>query len=198
MALSDKLRQVIRQIFFQFFYLQKPPWDTGISPPELMEFIAQTPPGRGLDLGCGTGTNAITLAQHGWEMTGIDFVGRAIKTARRKAAQADLAIDFRTGDVTNLADVPGPFDLMLDIGCFHSLTEEGKTAYVKNLENLLAPEGLFLMYAFFREPDEPANRLGGGLLEEDLELLDNKLHLERRQDGNDRGRRLSAWFWYRK
>ena len=57
------------------------PWDTNITPPEVKEFIAAAPPGKALDLGCGTGTNAITLAQHGWQATGVDFAPKAIRTA---------------------------------------------------------------------------------------------------------------------
>ncbi|MCK7512216.1 MAG: methyltransferase domain-containing protein [Desulfobacterales bacterium] len=58
------------------------PWDTNITPPEVMEFIAETPPGRALDLGCGTGTNAIALARHGWQATGVDFAPKAVHKAR--------------------------------------------------------------------------------------------------------------------
>jgi methylase of polypeptide subunit release factors len=74
---------MMRKLFFNLAYLQKPVWDTGISPPELLDFIANHNPGRALDLGCGTGTNSITLAKHGWEVTGVDFVKRAINLARR-------------------------------------------------------------------------------------------------------------------
>jgi cyclopropane fatty-acyl-phospholipid synthase-like methyltransferase len=182
---------VIKRLFYELFYLRKPPWDSGVSPPELMEFIEQNPPGRALDLGCGTGTNAITLAQHGWRVTGVDFVGKAIRSARRKARSAGLDIDFHQEDATRLRGISGPFDLILDIGCFHSLTAEGRTAYVKNLERLLAPNGAYLMYAFYQQDGS-----GTGLNEQDLELLSNRLRLVTRQDGWERGRRASAWFVY--
>ena len=84
-----------------------------------MELIKNNPPGRALDLGCGTGTNVITLAKHGWKATGIDFVPRAIKKAKTKAREENLQIDFRVGDVTHLDDFTEPFDLILDIGCYH-------------------------------------------------------------------------------
>ena len=83
------------------------PWDTNITPPEVMEFIAASPPGKALDLGCGTGTNAITLARHGWQATGVDFAPKAIRAARRKAKQAGFEIDFHCADASDLAMLTG-------------------------------------------------------------------------------------------
>jgi 2-polyprenyl-3-methyl-5-hydroxy-6-metoxy-1,4-benzoquinol methylase len=67
------------------------PWDTNISPPELVEVVEglrALPAGRALDLGCGTGTNSLYLARHGWKVTGIDFVAAAIERAREKQSHA--------------------------------------------------------------------------------------------------------------
>jgi SAM-dependent methyltransferase len=186
----------LRRIFFQILYLREPPWDTGISPPELTAFIDAHPPGRAVDLGCGNGTNAITLAQHGWQVTGVDFVSRAIRNAKKKARQMGLSINFQVEDVTRLKDINGPFDLILDIGCFHSLTEEGKSAYVHNIRRLLAPDGTFLMYVHFQDPEGNQNVIGSGLVEDDMRLLATHLTLTQRQDGSERGLRPSAWFWY--
>ena len=189
---------ILQRIFYWIFYLGDPPWDTGISPPELMRFIADNPPGRALDLGCGTGTNAITLAQHGWQVTGVDFIGKAIRTARRKARKAGLGIDFHIGDVTRLKGIQGPYDLILDIGCFHSLSSAGRQDYLDNLERLLAPEGAFLLYAYFKLPEESDGALSGGLLESDVARIQNRLRLIQREDGSERGKRPSSWFWFRR
>lgn len=175
-------------------YLRKPPWDTGVSPPELMAFINNQPPGRALDLGCGTGTNAITLAMHGWSVIAIDYVSRAIRIANNKARRAGVKVDFRVNDVTHLEDITEDFDLILDIGCFHSLPSSGKTAYIENLKRLLALHGTFLLYAFLKQGDQS----NSGLSSEDLFRLESRLVLVSRDDGTDRGQRHSAWFTYQK
>ena len=80
--------------FWDLMYLfKKTPWDTGITPPEIVAMLdsGKVPIGRALDLGCGTGTNAITLAQHGFDVTAIDVSRRAIALAQRKARSAAAA-----------------------------------------------------------------------------------------------------------
>lgn len=184
--------RILRRLFFNWMYYHRPPWDSGVSPPELLEFIASHPPGRALDLGCGTGTNAITLARHGWQVTGVDFAWRAIARARQKARQAGVQVDFRVADVLRLPGITEKFDLVLDIGCFHSLDASGRKTYVKNLGELLLPGGFFLMYAFL----ENAGASVSGLTESDLALFQDRFKLVERQEGTERGRRPSAWFTF--
>lgn len=184
--------QLKRKWFFSFLYRRRPPWDTGITPPEVAAFVSAHPPGRALDLGCGTGTNAIYLAQRGWQVTGVDFIAKAIRQAKDKARQVGVQVDFRHGDVTRLEAIRGPFDLILDIGCFHSLTEAGKADYLDSLHRLLAPEGIFLLYAFIRPRTDDS-----GLSSQNLADLEARLRLEQRQDGEDRGRH-SAWLTYQR
>lgn len=185
-------RNLRQRLFFRWRYFSSPPWDTGISPPELYAFINSRSPGRALDLGCGTGTNAITLACAGWEVIGVDFIGSAIIKARQKAKDAGVKIDFLQGDVTDLKNVSGPFDLVLDIGCFHSLSKAGKDAYIKQLVELLAPQGVFLLYGFIS-----GNKTDNtGILRRDIASLETELVCIQRVDGKDRTR-LSAWFTYR-
>jgi SAM-dependent methyltransferase len=171
---------------------EPPPWDTGVTPPEVVSFVTGHPPGRALDLGCGTGTNVIYLAKHGWQATGIDFAWSAIRAARLKARQAGVKVNLRVGDVTRLRHVHGPFDLILDIGCFHNVAATGRPAYRTNLERLLAPGGTYLLYVHLR-PE--AKTSGHGVLEAELVALGNRLRLVSRQDGFDRDR-PSAWLTF--
>ena len=142
---------MLKKFHFNLAYYRHPPWDTGVTPPELIEFIDSHPPGTALDLGCGTGTNAIYLARHGWHVTAIDFALTAIHLARRKVRRLDLDIDFRLGDVTRLDRLVVPFDLILDIGCLHNLDDQGRLAYLHQVKRLLAPGGTFLVYLILRQ-----------------------------------------------
>ncbi len=183
-----------RRLFFSLWYYVRPPWDTGVTPPELEDFIQSHPPGRALDLGCGTGTNVITLAKHGWQAIGVDFARHAIRTARQKATKEHLEASFVLGDVTNLSGIHGPFDLVLDIGCFHGLNPKERQTYLANLDRVLAPGGSFLLYAMLRTPDKS----DFGVSRAEIESLSNFLELERRQDGTNRGNRPSTWLTFRK
>lgn len=194
---------------FNLWYYRRPPWDKGISPPELLDFLATHPPGRAIDLGCGSGTNVLTLARHGWQVTGVDFAPRAIALARRKLHQAGLSAELRVADVTHLDEIAPPFDLALDIGCFHGVGD--RQAYLRQLQRLLRPGGHWLLYGFFR-PAEP-QRFSGldrlfaliqsplppGLQEQDLETaIQSGFRLLWRKDGHDRRDRPSAWFLFQK
>ncbi len=182
-------------LFNLWYYLKQPPWDTGVSPPELLAFLEGRLPGRALDLGCGTGTNAITLAKHGWQATGVDFAWKAIHLARLKAKNAGVQADFRVGDVTRLRGVSGPFDLILDMGCFHSLPPEERAAYRDNLSRLLAPGGTFMLYTFLKE----TGQAGRGVEEAEIERIHSGLNIISRQEGRDRAASLrSAWLTYEK
>jgi SAM-dependent methyltransferase len=175
-------------------YFKNPPWDTHQTPPEVYDFIQKNPPGRALDLGCGTGTNVITLAKNGWQVTGIDFIPKAIRTARHRAIIEQVVVDFRVGDVTRLDGIDGYFDLILDIGCYHTLDTPGMQAYRDNIKRLLLPGGTYLIYLFFKSEDVLTDT---GALETDLDPFQDFLELVHRQDGTERGIRKSSWLTYR-
>jgi SAM-dependent methyltransferase len=181
---------LLRRFWFNLWYFRNPPWDTGITPPELHEFIATHPAGRAIDIGCGTGTNVITLAKAGWQVTGFDFAARAIQLARRKVRRAKVQANLFTDDATRMKNVSGQFDLVLDIGCFHTL--ENKADYLNQLDRILAPHGFWLMYGFLASTPP-------GLADSDLGMVSaHALTLLSRSNGFDRGEHPSAWFLYQK
>ncbi len=180
----------LRRLNFQLWYLRRPPWDSRIVPPEVDEFIHSHPAGRALDLGCGTGTSSLALAKAGWKVTGVDFTPGAIRQAKERAQAAGLSINFLVTDVTRLPSslFEQSYDLVLDIGCYHGLPSQEKKAYGKQLEDLLAAGGIWMMYGFFAPEEYPLEEAAGKPLS-DLRLL-------RRESGHDRKGRPSAWFWY--
>ena len=185
-----------RKIFFALQYLKsKPPWDTGIIPPEVFNFLEDNSPGRALDLGCGTGTNALTMAGYGWQVTGIDYIPGAIRRAKKKVRQAGLTgqVVFTVGDVLNPNIVSEQFDLILDIGCFHSFSGSDIILYTRNVSSHLKPGATLLLYAHLKENPESSH----GVSEEDLNDLGKYLKLIQRQDGEESSR-PSTWLHYKK
>jgi len=188
------MRSIFRRLTFSLWYYFDPPWDSGISPPELLDFIEKNPPGNAIDIGCGTGTNVITLAKADWGVTGVDFAPRAIKIAKRKVKKSGGKAELYVRDATNLSGITGPFDLALDMGCFHGMGDK-KADYLSELERILAPGGRWLMYGFF---DTSPHQTGPGLAEADLELIPASMTQVWRQDGFDKRERTSAWFLFQK
>jgi SAM-dependent methyltransferase len=140
---------------------EPPPWDSGIVPPEVIALIEgeQPSPGLALDVGCGTGTNALYLAQQGWQVTGVDWIPEAVKRARSKADRAGLNVaQLRFAQVSVisrdfLAAHP-PVDLWLDIGCLHGLEPDEQHRYAGHVRRLVAPGGRLLIYAWL-PPESP-------------------------------------------
>jgi ubiquinone/menaquinone biosynthesis C-methylase UbiE len=189
------VQNLLRRFLFHYWYFGQPPWDTGVSPPELLEFLQNHEPGRAIDIGCGTGTNVVTLANAGWSVTGVDFAPRAIKLARQKVGNAGVQAEFLVKDVTTMQGIQGPFDLAFDLGCFHGIPQKGRAKYLEQLQRILAPGGFWLMYGFLKTaPDQQ----GTGLAEWDIDQILTTLALIWRRDGFDKGDKSSAWFLFQK
>jgi ubiquinone/menaquinone biosynthesis C-methylase UbiE len=190
------VQTLFRRLLFHYWYFRQPPWDTGISPPELLEFITTHKPGRAIDIGCGTGTNVITLARAGWRVTGVDFAPRAISLATQKIKHQGIQAELVVNDATKLSGITGPFDLAFDLGCFHSIPQNLQPKYLDQLERILAPSGVWLLYGFLK----PNTGLSGpGLTVADVDRLSTRFTPISRQDGHDTTRgRSSAWFLFQK
>ncbi len=189
------MQRLYRWLFFNLKYAGNPPWDTGISPPELKAFIDSHPAGRALDLGCGTGTNLVTLAKAGWTVTGVDFALRAVIEARRKLKRAGLSGSVSVGDVTRLTGMDEIFNLVLDIGCFHGLQVGGKARYQEQLEGLLDEEGYYMLYVHLKSGGQPRAM---GASEDELGAFERFLETVWRQDSLDRWGRKAAWLLFQR
>ena len=144
------------------------PWDR-VLPAELSDIVTgpgALSPGRALDLGSGQGAKAVFMAEHGWRVTAVENVPRALGEARRRAAQAGVEIDFRQGDVTRLAELelkPG-YSLVFDFGCYHGLNRKQRDAYGVGVNALAGPGATLLLMGFTRAmPPVPV-----GVSEQDL------------------------------
>jgi SAM-dependent methyltransferase len=140
--------------FYELMYGRfRAPWDIGPRK-ELMELVQsrRIPPGRAIDLGSGTASNCIFLAQRGFEVTGVDYAAAAIELGRRRAAQAGVAVNFVRDDLTNLRHVKGKFDLLVDYGTLDDLSLRHRELYMQNILPLTHPGSRFLLYCFEWQP----------------------------------------------
>ena len=188
------MQSILRWLRFNLWYFGNPPWDTQVTPPERAEYVRTHPPGVALDLGCGSGTNLAHLARHGWQVHGIDFALKAVETARRRLAREQLQGSVQAGDVTRLETLQGPFDLVLDIGCYHSIDPSGRERYRGSLNRLLKDGGSFLIYAHLK--DQPDNLVG--LDEQEIARFASQLRLVWRMDSQDRRGRNAVWINFEK
>ena len=103
--------------------------------------------GRALDVGTGSGNQALELARRGFDVTGSDLAPSAVREARKRAADAGLTVRFVVDDALATRLEPG-FDLVLDRACFQVLAPDLRARYARTVAELLAPGGLFLLKAF--------------------------------------------------
>lgn len=188
---------MIRLLYQLMYGLGRTPWDSGQAPPELREVFSAGGllPGPVLDLGCGTGTNVIFMAEQGRQAIGIDFVASAIRRARRKARKAGVErrTRFLVGDVTRLEALGLPHcALALDMGCFHGLNDARQQRYVTGLAACLLPGARYLLYTL--DPRRQACVSFGLSPEQVQTVFAPWFEIERSERGGFR-RSGSTWFW---
>jgi cyclopropane fatty-acyl-phospholipid synthase-like methyltransferase len=140
--------------FFDSAYRGRPPWEIGRPQKEFVEMVRRGElAGSVLDIGCGTGENALFYASEGHEVWGIDAVPRAIEKAREKAAERGLPVQFLVLDALHLTTLGRTFDSATDSGFFHTLSDQDRPVYVNQLLAVLNPGGRYFMLCFSdREP----------------------------------------------
>jgi len=132
------------------------PWDIGRPDFNLIDMVTKRPipKCKTLEIGCGTGDNAVWLAQQGFVVTACDSSEIAIEKAMEKASKADvkctfLVIEFLNSEVLNL-----PFNFAFDRGCFHSFDEaEKRKKFAEKVSSHLEKDGLWL--SLIGNADEP-------------------------------------------
>jgi SAM-dependent methyltransferase len=125
------------------------PWDTGKPEPLLVEFVTlgRIRPTRTLEIGTGTGTNALWLAERGFDVLGIDVATLAIERAIAKLDGRDLHCRFAALDFLVASPPEGSFEFVFDRGCFHVFDEpEERARFAARGAATLVPGGLWLSF----------------------------------------------------
>jgi cyclopropane fatty-acyl-phospholipid synthase-like methyltransferase len=140
--------------FFDSAYRGTPPWDIGRPQKEFTELVRHGEiTGSVLDIGCGSGDNALFFAQEGFEVWGIDSSPLAIRKAEEKGAQRGLTVHFLVLNALELTRLNRTFDTASDSGLFHTLSDEDRPLFAKSLAAVLSPQGTYFMLCFSdREP----------------------------------------------
>jgi SAM-dependent methyltransferase len=147
----------------------RPPWDIDGPQPALVE-VANRVRGAVLDSGCGTGENALFLAERDLQVTGVDIAEAAIETARQRAMTRGLQAKFAVHDALRLFDLSERFDTIVDSGVFHIFDDEDRAVYAEALAHVSTPGARLILLCFSeREPGQhgprrvTADELGSGL-----------------------------------
>jgi SAM-dependent methyltransferase len=154
-------------------------WDIGPRK-ELVDVIesGRVQPCRTIYLGSGTAKNAIFMAQHGFDVTAVDYVASAIELGRKRAKEAGVDIDFIQDDLTNLRHVTGIFDFLVDFGTLDDLNADDRDLYLDNVLPLTRPGTRFFLWCF----EWPSRR------------LDKFLPFPMRLEPGEVERRFGRWF----
>ena len=123
------------------------PCDTGEPELLLVEFVSsgRVVPCRTLEIGAGTGTNALWLAERGFDVVGIDIAPLAVERAAVKLGGRDLRCCFQTLDFLAAEPPDPPFQFVFDRGCFHVFDEpDERSRFASRVASILAPGGLWL------------------------------------------------------
>jgi SAM-dependent methyltransferase len=127
---------------------QPPLWDAGRPCIELINAVESGTirPCRVIELGCGSGTDAVYLAGRGFDVTAIDIAPSALRLAQEKAAKANVTVRWLLADVLALPNL-GPFDFIYDRGCYHELRAHNLREYLETTDRLSRPGTRFLLLA---------------------------------------------------
>lgn len=132
-------------------------WEPPRVPAELAALVAAgaIPTDRPvLDVGCGSGREAVFLAAHGAPVIGVDSSREAVELARRRAGDAGVAVDVRCASVFELPLADDAVGFAVDRGCFHALDPDDRPRYAAELARVLAPGAGLLLRGAARTSEE--------------------------------------------
>ena len=166
------------------YYKGTPAWDVGCPQPAFEALIksGEIKPGRALDIGCGRGENAIMLAVNGCNVTGIDLAETAISDAKARAAEHHVDVNFVVGDVLKLNQYfkESEFDVIIDSFLFHTIEDEERPLFARQVYKVLKPGGKYFMLCFSdKDPGGPGpRRISRAEIEDTFEPLFKVIYIE--------------------
>jgi methyl halide transferase len=176
-----------------------PEWDADRPHAELTRVLDEyhLRPQTVLEVGCGSGADAIALARRRFEVTAVDCSPIAIERARLRAERHDALLRFVQDDVFEFAATAGQFDLVYDAGLYHCVRQTQLEQYLDLLWCVTRPGSHYLCLA--GAPDDTAEDEGPPQVTEDeiqseLGRLFEFIHLRPiRLEGADRDKRWPGW-----
>jgi len=127
----------------------EPPWDIGRPQPAIVRLTEEGAiEGVVLDVGCGTGENALYLASLGLDVAGVDAAATAIDRARAKAAERDIPVEFLVADALALDGLGRTFDVAIDCGLFHTFSDADRVRFERSLHAALRPGARYFLLCF--------------------------------------------------
>jgi SAM-dependent methyltransferase len=134
------------------------PWDTNQPSAELARVLCEwaIEPCRVIEIGCGTGTNAVFLAERGFQVTAFDVSPLAIEQAERRAAGGGVTVEFFTANILDLPNLKVTFPFVFDRGVYHVVREVDVGEFVETVVKLTSPGGFYLALAGNANEKDPA------------------------------------------
>jgi len=150
---------IVPAMGFEWAYRSgQPPWDIGRPQPAFVRLAeGGAIAGQVIDVGCGTGEIALYLASRGLDLTGLDAAPTAIAQARDKATGRGIRATFLIADALDLGGIGWAFDVAIDSGFFHTLSDAHRIRFERGLHEVLRPGGRYFMLCF---SDRQPGRMG--------------------------------------
>lgn len=187
-------------------------WDAPRVPAELLRWLDQgLLDGRVLDVGCGTGTELLHVADRRVssgrsrhrnpapgpvrrDLLGIDRSLPGLVRARRRSGSAGLPLRWTAADVTELPLADASVDAVLDRGCLHVVSRRSRPGYAREIARVTTRGGrLLLRGASRRDPDAGFEPLDRAQIEELFTLCGFRLHSVEPIELEARAGNLDGW-----